>query len=50
VDGMSQVEIASILGITRRTVFNRLRKIERIAHDLLGTQPTEEKHKEEGQS
>lgn len=50
VDGMSQVEIASILGITRRTVFNRLRKVERIAHDLLGTQPTEKENKEEGQS
>jgi RNA polymerase sigma-70 factor (ECF subfamily) len=50
VDGMSQVEIASILGITRRTVFNRLKKVERIAHDLLGTQPTETKTMEEGQS
>jgi RNA polymerase sigma-70 factor (ECF subfamily) len=36
VDGMSQVEIAEILGITRRTVFNRLRKIARIARELLG--------------
>jgi len=36
VDGMSQVEIAKILGITRRTVFNRLRRLERIARDLLG--------------
>jgi RNA polymerase sigma-70 factor (ECF subfamily) len=36
VDGMSQVEIAESLGITRRTVFNRLRKIARIARDLLG--------------
>ena len=34
-DGMSQVEIADVLGITRRTVFNRLRKIARIAGDLL---------------
>ena len=50
VDGMSQVEIASVLGITRRTVFNRLKKVERIAHDLLGTQPTENKNMEEGQS
>ena len=40
VDGMSQVEIAETLGITRRTVFNRLRKIARIARDLLGvTEP-----------
>jgi DNA-directed RNA polymerase specialized sigma24 family protein len=36
VDGMSQVEIAETMGITRRTVFNRLRKIARIARDLLG--------------
>jgi Mn-dependent DtxR family transcriptional regulator len=33
---MSQVEIAEVLGITRRTVFNRLRKLARIARDLLG--------------
>jgi RNA polymerase sigma-70 factor (ECF subfamily) len=39
VDGMSQVEIAEILGITRRTVFNRLRKLARIARDLLGADP-----------
>ena len=39
VDGMSQVEIAEILGITRRTVFNRLRKLARIARDLLGAEP-----------
>jgi len=50
VDGMSQVEIASILGITRRTVFNRLRKVGRIAQELLGTQHTEGANKEEGQS
>ena len=36
VDGMSQVEIAETMGITRRTVFNRLRKVARIARDLLG--------------
>lgn len=36
VDGMSQVEIAEVLGITRRTVFNRLRKLARVARDLLG--------------
>jgi len=36
VDGMSQVEIAEVLGITRRTVFNRLRRLARIARDLLG--------------
>ncbi len=34
-DGMSQVEIAQVLGITRRTVFNRLRKLARIAEELL---------------
>jgi RNA polymerase sigma-70 factor (ECF subfamily) len=36
VDGLSQVEIADTLGITRRTVFNRLRKLERLAAELLG--------------
>jgi RNA polymerase sigma-70 factor (ECF subfamily) len=35
VEGMSQVEIAEALGITRRTVFNRLRKMARVARDLL---------------
>jgi len=35
VDGMSQVEIAQILGITRRTVFNRLRKLEALAEQLM---------------
>ena len=35
VDEMSQVEIAKTLGITRRTVFNRLKKIEGFAHELL---------------
>lgn len=35
VDEMSQVEIAKTLGITRRTVFNRLKKIEGLAHELL---------------
>ena len=34
-EGMSQVEIAEALGITRKTVFNRLRKMARIARDLL---------------
>jgi RNA polymerase sigma-70 factor (ECF subfamily) len=34
-DGMSQVEVAEVLGITRRTVFNRLRKMARIADELL---------------
>jgi RNA polymerase sigma-70 factor (ECF subfamily) len=38
-DGMSQVEIAEVLGITRRTVFNRLRKLARIAGDLLRAGP-----------
>jgi len=36
VDGMTQVEVAATLGITRRTVYNRIRKIERLAADLLG--------------
>jgi len=35
VEGMSQVEIADVLGITRRTVFNRLQKMACIARDLL---------------
>jgi RNA polymerase sigma-70 factor (ECF subfamily) len=34
VEGMSQVEIAEALGITRKTVFNRLRKMARVARDL----------------
>jgi RNA polymerase sigma-70 factor (ECF subfamily) len=38
-DGMSQVEIAEILGITRRTVFNRLKKLARIAGELLHAVP-----------
>jgi RNA polymerase sigma-70 factor (ECF subfamily) len=38
VDGMTQVEVAGILSITRRTVFNRLRKLESLAAELL--QPT----------
>lgn len=38
-DGMSQVEIAEVLGITRRTVFNRLRKLTRVAGELLQTFP-----------
>jgi RNA polymerase sigma-70 factor (ECF subfamily) len=38
-DGMSQVEVAEVLGITRRTVFNRLRKISRIAEELLHAGP-----------
>jgi RNA polymerase sigma-70 factor, ECF subfamily len=38
-DGMSQVEIADLLGITRRTVFNRLRKLARVAGDLLRAGP-----------
>jgi RNA polymerase sigma-70 factor, ECF subfamily len=36
VDEMSQVEIAQTLGITRRTVFNRLKKIQQVAQDLIG--------------
>jgi RNA polymerase sigma-70 factor (ECF subfamily) len=35
VEGMSQVEIAELLGITRKTVFNRLRGMASIARDLL---------------
>lgn len=35
VDGMTQVEVAATLGITRRTVYNRIRKIERLAAELL---------------
>jgi RNA polymerase sigma-70 factor (ECF subfamily) len=35
VDGLTQVEVAATLGITRRTVFNRIKQIERIAADLL---------------
>ncbi len=38
-DGMSQVEVADVLGITRRTVFNRLRKMARIADELLHSKP-----------
>jgi RNA polymerase sigma-70 factor (ECF subfamily) len=34
-DGLSQVEIAETLGITRRTVFNRLRKLKQAAEELL---------------
>ena len=41
-DGMSQVEIAEVLGITRRTVFNRLRKLSRIAGELLRSAPRSE--------
>ena len=35
VDGMTQVEVAQALGITRRTVYNRIRQIERLAGALL---------------
>lgn len=35
VDGMTQVEVAATLGITRRTVYNRIRRIERLAAELL---------------
>ena len=35
VDGMTQVEVADVLSITRRTVFNRLRKLESLAAELL---------------
>jgi len=46
-DGMSQVEIADVLGITRRTVFNRLKKLSRIASELLHALPRPRTHKEE---
>ncbi len=45
-DGMSQVEIAEVLGITRRTVFNRLHKLARIASELLHAAPRREAAKE----
>jgi DNA-directed RNA polymerase specialized sigma24 family protein len=35
VDGMTQVEVAEALGITRRTVYNRIRQIERLAGAML---------------
>ena len=42
VDGMTQVEVAEALGITRRTVYNRIRQIERLAGALLeGPAPTQ---------
>lgn len=34
-DGMTQVEIARVLGISRRSVFNRLRKLARMAAELI---------------
>jgi RNA polymerase sigma-70 factor (ECF subfamily) len=46
-DGMSQVEIAQVLGITRRTVFNRLRKLARIAIELLHSTPQADGQKDE---
>ena len=39
VDGMTQVEVAKTLGITRRTVYNRIRQIERLADSLLQDPP-----------
>ena len=39
VDGMTQVEVAKTLGITRRTVYNRIRQIERLAGTLLEDPP-----------
>jgi RNA polymerase sigma-70 factor (ECF subfamily) len=36
IDGMTQVEVAATLGITRRTVYNRIRQIHRFAEELLG--------------
>jgi len=46
-DGMSQVEVAQVLGITRRTVFNRLRKVARIATELLRAGPAHPSPREE---
>jgi RNA polymerase sigma-70 factor (ECF subfamily) len=40
VDGLPQVQVAAALGISRRTVFNRIKQIERIAADLLDAAPT----------
>jgi RNA polymerase sigma-70 factor (ECF subfamily) len=37
-DGIPQVEVAQLLGITRRSVFNRLHKLSRIANELLNQQ------------
>jgi RNA polymerase sigma factor (sigma-70 family) len=37
-DGIPQVEVAELLGITRRSVFNRLHKLSRIANELLTQQ------------
>jgi RNA polymerase sigma-70 factor, ECF subfamily len=45
-DGMSQVEIAQVLGITRRTVFNRLHKLARVASELLHSGPRRQASKE----
>jgi DNA-binding transcriptional regulator LsrR (DeoR family) len=45
-DGMTQVEIAEVLGITRRTVFNRLRKLARVAGELLRAGPRRPKPEE----
>jgi RNA polymerase sigma-70 factor, ECF subfamily len=39
VDGMTQVEVAKTLGITRLTVYNRIRQIERLAGTLLEDPP-----------
>jgi len=47
IDGMTQVEVAATLGITRRTVFNRLRRIEALAVSLLGSgEPAAEPRRE----
>jgi RNA polymerase sigma-70 factor, ECF subfamily len=48
IDEMSQVEIAKTLGITRRTVFNRLKKIEGLAHEMLGARGVAAKVEGEG--
>jgi RNA polymerase sigma-70 factor (ECF subfamily) len=45
-DGMTQVEIAEVLGITRRTVFNRLHKLARVAGELLRAGPRRPKPEE----
>ena len=50
VDGLTQVEVAATLGITRRTVFNRIKQIERTAADLLQSPPPRAVARRAGQS
>jgi RNA polymerase sigma-70 factor, ECF subfamily len=35
IDGLTKVEVAAALGITRRTVFNRIKQVERLAAAML---------------